>query len=95
MVTDVLFAAPPGADTPTGQEITQDNHPQTLYITLGADGACKMGTCSHCVIEERGRPANAWEADGDRALDFDRAALLASLADLGVEVVDRHAYICP
>lgn len=35
--------------------------PGTLYITLGPDGAFKAGTCSHCVIEEQGRPARAWD----------------------------------
>lgn len=35
--------------------------PAALYIALGPDGACKMGTCAHCVIEEQERPERAWD----------------------------------
>ncbi|HEU5377148.1 MAG TPA: hypothetical protein VFV38_17085 [Ktedonobacteraceae bacterium] len=66
-----------------------------LYIALGPAGACKVGTCAHCVIEEEGRPERAWDADGDHDLDFDRDTLFAHLADLGIVFTDRRAYICP
>ena len=69
--------------------------PLTLYITLGPDGAFKVGTCAHCVVHEHGRPSRAWDAEGDRDLDFDRESLLAELAALGVEITDRSAYVCP
>lgn len=49
MAIDLLIAAPPGAGTPPDREIAPGKHPQALYITLGADGTCKVGTCSHCV----------------------------------------------
>ncbi|HEX7735503.1 MAG TPA: hypothetical protein VF458_11600, partial [Ktedonobacteraceae bacterium] len=75
--------------------IEQGNHPRTLYIRLGPDGAFKAGTCSHCVIWENGRPARAWSPEGDRELDFARDQLLAELAELGVQVTERHAYVCP
>jgi hypothetical protein len=68
--------------------------PHTLYITLGSDGLFKAGTCQHCVLEH-GRPGRAWDANGDDELDFDRDTLLAFLAELGVVVTDRHAYVCP
>lgn len=32
----------------------------------------KIGTCEHCVVREQGRPARAWEAEGDKELDFER-----------------------
>jgi hypothetical protein len=70
-------------------------HPEVLYLTLGPDGSLKVGTCEHCVIEERGRPERAWDADGDNELDFDRDTLFAYLADLGVVLTNRQAYVCP
>lgn len=66
-----------------------------LYITIAPDGALKMGTCDHCVIREPGRPERAWEADGDKELDFDRDALIAKLAQLGVTVSIAQQYVCP
>ena len=67
----------------------------TLYISLGPEGTFKAGTCAHCVIQERGRPARAWDADGDRDLDFARDQLFAELAALGVVLTNRQAYVCP
>ncbi len=75
--------------------IAHQEEPRTLYILLGPEGALKVGTCAHCVIEEHGRPARAWDAQGDNALDFDRDTLFAHLADLGIVLTDRQAYICP
>ena len=70
-------------------------HPQTLYVTLSPQGAWKAGTCAHCVIAESGRPARAWDAQGDGELDFARDTLLALLSDLGVQLTDRQAFVCP
>ena len=69
--------------------------PVTLYLTVGPHGEIKMGTCAHCVLEERGRPARAWNANGDQDLDFDRDTLLAHLAELGITLTNREAYVCP
>jgi hypothetical protein len=66
-----------------------------LYITITSDGSLKMGTCDHCVIREQGRPARAWEPDGDKELDFDRDALIARLRNLGVVVAISQEYVCP
>lgn len=82
---------PPGSFA----QVAQGHQPSTLYITLGIDGTLKVGTCSHCVIEERGRPERAWDADGDKELDFDRDQLFAHLADLGIVLTNRQAYVCP
>ncbi|HVU69518.1 MAG TPA: hypothetical protein VHD63_20455 [Ktedonobacteraceae bacterium] len=81
--------------TPLDDEKAPLQRPGVLYITLGPDGAFKAGTCAHCVIEERGRPGRAWDADGDNELDFARDTLFAHLADLGVVLINRKAYICP
>ena len=93
----LLLAAPGGSGSPPGErsEVMESIPPRTLYITLGLDGAFKAGTCAHCVVLERGRPHRAWDADGDRELDFERDTLLATLAELGVEIVARQSYICP
>lgn len=82
--------------SPTSEiQVAQGQQPFTLYITLGPAGAFKVGTCQHCVIEEQGRPGRAWDADGDTELDFDRDTLFAHLADLGVALTNRQAYVCP
>jgi hypothetical protein len=78
-----------------GDQVPQSQQPGVLYITLGPDGSLKAGTCAHCVVEERGRPGRAWDADGDNELDFDRDTLFAFLADLGVVLTNRQAYVCP
>lgn len=77
------------------QESAPSQPPAVLYISLGPDGSFKIGTCSHCVIDEQGRPERAWDADGDRELDFDRDTLFAHLADLGIVLTNRQAYVCP
>lgn len=66
-----------------------------LYITITPGGELKMGTCEHCVAQEQGRPARAWEPDGDNDLDFDRDTLIARLAQLGVTVSISQQYVCP
>ena len=68
---------------------------QNLYITLSPAGELKIGTCDHCVIHEPGRPARAWDADGDRELDFNRDRLIAGLKKLGVVVAIQQEYVCP
>lgn len=32
---------------------------------------------------------------GDTDLDFDRDTLFAHLAALGIQIIDREAYVCP
>ena len=76
-------------------QVAQSDQPGVLYITLGPDGAFKVGTCQHCIIEERGRPGRSWNADGDTELDFDRDTLFAHLEDLGIVLTNRQAYVCP
>ncbi len=78
-----------------GDQVPQSPQSPTLYITLGPHGAFKVGTCSHCVIEEQGRPGRAWDADGNKELDFDRDTLFAHLADLGIVLTNRQSYVCP
>ena len=68
---------------------------EMLYITLSPEGQLKIGTCSHCVVEERGRPARAWNADGDKELDFQRDRLIAELAQRGIQVEIVEEYVCP
>lgn len=75
--------------------VAPSHHSSTLYILLGPDGALKIGTCAHCVLEEQGRPERSWDANGDADLDFDRETLFASLAELGIVLTNRQAYICP
>lgn len=67
---------------------------QELHVFL-AQGTLKIGTCEHCVVHEPGRPARAWNANGDAELDFDRDALLAALARLGVQTTVLEEYVCP
>ncbi|WP_156025394.1 hypothetical protein [Thermogemmatispora carboxidivorans] len=66
-----------------------------LYLALSADGSWKVGTCRACVLQERERPERAWDAAGDRELDFDREALFAHLEAFGVQMARQQAYICP
>jgi hypothetical protein len=68
---------------------------QQLYITLSPDGQLKVGTCNHCVVQERGRPERAWNPDGDKELDFPRDQLIAQLARLGVSIKIVEQYVCP
>jgi hypothetical protein len=68
--------------------------PAELHVVL-EQGILKIGTCFHCVVKEPGRPSRAWNADGDKELDFDRDQLLARLAALGVAVEVTQEYVCP
>lgn len=92
----LALLAPPGGGVPPreGGPVQGATPPRALYITLGSQGAFKVGTCAHCVSEP-GRPDRAWDADGDRDLDFDRERLFTFLGELGIEIVDRQAYVCP
>lgn len=74
---------------------TSPAHPSSLHLLLERDGTFKIGTCSHCVIHEVGRPERAWDAQGDRELDFPRDELLRRLAGLGVRVEVQEEYVCP
>jgi hypothetical protein len=67
----------------------------SLHLKVNRDGSLKIGTCEHCVIRELGRPDRAWNADGDRELDFDRDRLLQLLNGLGVSVQITQEYVCP
>jgi hypothetical protein len=67
-----------------------------LHIVLDVkQGTLKIGTCFHCVVKEPDRPDRAWNADGDKELDFDRDQLLVRLAVLGVAVEITQEYVCP
>jgi hypothetical protein len=68
---------------------------QFLHLKISRDGALKIGTCGHCVIQEPGRPDRAWNPDGDRELDFDRDTLIQHLRDLGITVQITQEYVCP
>ena len=65
-----------------------------LHIVL-EQGTLKIGTCFHCVVKEPGRTGRAWNADGDKELDFDRDQLLTRLATLGVTTEIIQEYVCP
>jgi len=70
--------------------------PAELHIVLDVkQGTLKIGTCFHCVVREPGRPGRAWDADGDKELDFDRDQLLTRLAALGVITEVTQEYVCP
>jgi hypothetical protein len=69
--------------------------PAELYIVIDADAGYKLGTCEHCVLQEPGRPARSWDADGDKELDFDRDRFFAELASLGIMMQRQPAYVCP
>ena len=73
---------------------TTTTEPKTIYISLTTQ-TIKVGTCDHCVVTEKGRPDRAWDAEGDRELDFDRDALIQRLATLGVQVDITQQYVCP
>ncbi len=66
-----------------------------LHVAIDADASYKIGTCDHCVLVERGRPTRAWDADGDKELDFDRDRYFAYLATFGIVMTQRQAYVCP
>ena len=73
---------------------TPVDQPAELHIVL-EQCMLKIGACFHCVVKEPGRPGRAWDADGDKELDFDRDQLLAHLAALGVTVEITQEYVCP
>ena len=90
----IQLQLPWGWSLPSGPQLrTQDAH--TLYVTIEADGAYKIGTCEHCVLQEQGRPERAWDADVDADLDFDRDRYFALLTHFGLCLTDQHAYVCP
>lgn len=70
-------------------------HAQALYVAIDADASYKIGTCEHCVLLEDGRPERAWDAQGDKDLDFERNQYFTLLRQLGILMTDRQAYICP
>ncbi len=77
-----------------GREISS-TEPTTIYISFETAQTIKVGTCDHCVTQEKGRPNRAWNAQGDRELDFDRDGLIQRLAALGVQVDITQQYVCP
>ncbi|GHO82293.1 hypothetical protein [Dictyobacter formicarum] len=66
-----------------------------LHVSIDADASYKIGTCEHCVLWEQGRPDRAWDADGDKDLDFDRDRYFALLEALGIVMTECQAYVCP
>jgi hypothetical protein len=69
--------------------------PEGLFVRVARDGSLRIGTCSHCVLREPGRPERAWDAQGDAELDFPRDVLLALLERLGVRATVVEEYVCP
>jgi hypothetical protein len=69
--------------------------PSELHVAIEADGTYKIGTCEHCVLLEKGRPDRAWDAQGDKDLDFPRDRYFSLLAQLGIVMTERRAYVCP
>ena len=65
-----------------------------LHVVLDQD-SLKVGTCEHCVVLEHGRPDRAWNADGDKELDFKRDELISRLHAMGVRVTITEEYVCP
>lgn len=86
-----------GIDGDQKQEHARSSFPSApeLYVSIEADASYKIGTCDHCVLREPGRPDRAWDADGDKDLDFDRDQYFALLTKLGIVMTDRQAYVCP
>lgn len=74
----------------------QQHQTEELHLVFDtASQTLKIGTCEHCVVKEIGRPARAWNANGDTELDFNRDALIAKLAELGIEASIIQEYVCP
>lgn len=101
MAHDLLLALPDGWEGMVLEQEVQERAtpalpiaPQ-LHVAIDADGAYKIGTCEHCVCFEAGRPARAWDADGDKELDFPRDEYFQLLGQLGIVMTDREAYVCP
>jgi hypothetical protein len=86
-----------GIDESEGQQDTASSppHARELHVSIGPDASYKIGTCEHCVLLEQGRPDRAWDADGDKDLDFARNRYFSLLSQLGVVMTDRQAYVCP
>ena len=76
-------------------EQAQQHEAQLHLVFDTVNETLRIGTCEHCVISEHSRPARAWNAAGDRDLDFDRDELLSKLAALGIEASIIDEYICP
>lgn len=77
------------------QKVPDVPEQEELHVHLDANGFLKIGTCSHCVVQEPGRPARAWQANGDCELDFDRDQFLSRLAAFGVVTTITEEYVCP
>jgi hypothetical protein len=82
---------------PKGQQGTASSVPyaRELHVSIGVDAAYKIGTCEHCVLLEHGRPDRAWNAEGDKDLDFDRDQYFSLLTRLSIVMTDRQTYVCP
>jgi hypothetical protein len=92
-----LLQLPEGWSGIDGQEHTGEAFPLApeLHVAIESDASYKIGTCEHCVLLEHGRPDRAWNADGDKDLDFDRNQYFALLTTLGIVMTDCQAYVCP
>ncbi len=82
-------------DLPAWQEEPLPLRASALYALVEQDASFKVGTCEHCVLVEPGRPASAWDANGDTELDFDRDRYFALLGKFGIVIGERQAYVCP
>ena len=74
---------------------SENLHAPKIYAAIDPDASFKIGTCDHCVLQEQGRPDRAWNNDDDAELDFERDTYFAYLAQLGLLLQDRQAYVCP
>jgi hypothetical protein len=98
---ELLLQLPEGWDGIDGLDQSQEDagssfpRARELHVSIGPDARYKMGTCEHCVVFEHGRPDRAWNAEGDKDLDFERDRYFAYLAKLGIVMTDRQAYVCP
>lgn len=86
------------SDMPAGSHrnpsLSQD---KTLYLAISRDRTAQIGTCSECVIHEKGRPIErAKNVDTQMSeLDFPRRDLLEGYRALGVEITILDEYVCP
>jgi hypothetical protein len=101
MANDLSLALPDGWEgivlEQEAQERTTPAFPVApqLHVAIDEGAAYKIGTCEHCVCLEVGRPVRAWDADGDKDLDFPRDRYFQLLGQLGIVLTDREAYVCP
>jgi hypothetical protein len=83
------------ADTVQGKTMPPLPLASELHVMIDTEASYKIGTCKHCVLHETGRPERAWNADGNKALDFEQDRYFTLLGSLGLVLTGSHSYICP